>query len=118
MLLLTLVTSCLLQLSELVVLWFFFFFQAEDGIRDIGVTGVQTCDLPISLGKALGAQDKTGDALAEYRKAVDLNQNPALAHRWLGGALLFHGKTEEALGELRTAIGLDPENAYGVIWLY
>ena len=24
-----------------------FFFQAEDGIRDIGVTGVQTCALPI-----------------------------------------------------------------------
>src|SRR5438445_11740808 len=31
----------------------FFFFQAEDGIRDIGVTGVQTCALPISR-KALG----------------------------------------------------------------
>src|SRR5215217_8461973 len=28
--------------------WVFFFFQAEDGIRDIGVTGVQTCALPIS----------------------------------------------------------------------
>src|SRR3712207_5256680 len=34
----------------------FFFFQAEDGIRDIGVTGVQTCALPILtvLLKALG----------------------------------------------------------------
>src|SRR3712207_8235684 len=30
-------------------LHFFFFFQAEDGIRDIGVTGVQTCALPIFL---------------------------------------------------------------------
>src|SRR3712207_9256355 len=29
----------------------FFFFQAEDGIRDIGVTGVQTCALPISGGQ-------------------------------------------------------------------
>src|SRR5689334_23756079 len=28
---------------------FFFFFQAEDGIRDGTVTGVQTCALPISL---------------------------------------------------------------------
>src|SRR3712207_8259770 len=27
-----------------------FFFQAEDGIRDIGVTGVQTCALPIFSG--------------------------------------------------------------------
>src|SRR5256885_12378769 len=29
---------------------FFFFFQAEDGIRDYKVTGVQTCALPISNG--------------------------------------------------------------------
>src|SRR5699024_3335779 len=29
-------------------LFFFFFFQAEDGIRDRNVTGVQTCALPIS----------------------------------------------------------------------
>src|SRR5688572_31685229 len=28
---------------------FVFFFQAEDGIRDLTVTGVQTCALPISL---------------------------------------------------------------------
>src|SRR5438046_9892881 len=30
-----------------IVLTFFFFFQAEDGIRDWSVTGVQTCALPI-----------------------------------------------------------------------
>src|SRR2546427_6830200 len=29
------------------LLFFFFFFQAEDGIRDLTVTGVQTCALPI-----------------------------------------------------------------------
>src|SRR2546430_17274362 len=29
-------------------LYLFFFFQAEDGIRDLTVTGVQTCALPIS----------------------------------------------------------------------
>src|SRR5256885_5734410 len=33
---------------EWMVLLFFFFFQAEDGIRDYKVTGVQTCALPIS----------------------------------------------------------------------
>src|SRR3989454_5456238 len=31
----------------------FFFFQAEDGIRDYKVTGVQTCALPISLVRAV-----------------------------------------------------------------
>src|SRR2546422_2068448 len=30
----------------------FFFFQAEDGIRDVAVTGVQTCALPISQDRA------------------------------------------------------------------
>src|SRR5207245_5192696 len=30
-------------------LFSFFFFQAEDGIRDATVTGVQTCALPISI---------------------------------------------------------------------
>src|SRR5947209_15080997 len=34
---------------QIFIFFFFFFFQAEDGIRDIGVTGVQTCALPISL---------------------------------------------------------------------
>src|SRR5688572_31069110 len=33
-------------------LFFFFFFQAEDGIRDLTVTGVQTCALPICLDAA------------------------------------------------------------------
>src|SRR2546422_5080068 len=33
--------------SRLHLLIFFFFFQAEDGIRDVAVTGVQTCALPI-----------------------------------------------------------------------
>src|SRR2546422_1476729 len=36
----------------------FFFFQAEDGIRDVAVTGVQTCALPISStfdGKNIGS---------------------------------------------------------------
>src|SRR6267378_8305955 len=34
-------------LNILVIFFFFFFFQAEDGIRDLYVTGVQTCALPI-----------------------------------------------------------------------
>src|SRR2546426_3520378 len=37
----------------------FFFFQAEDGIRDYKVTGVQTCALPISrAGRGDGAQSQ------------------------------------------------------------
>src|SRR5947209_9613181 len=42
----------MLQLARSRRLILFFFFQAEDGIRDIGVTGVQTCALPISNTEA------------------------------------------------------------------
>src|SRR5688572_4373689 len=38
-------TECLIQLTKLG--YDAFFFQAEDGIRDLTVTGVQTCALPI-----------------------------------------------------------------------
>src|SRR5207247_7839547 len=34
---------------------FFFFFQAEDGIRDPLVTGVQTCALPIFAGRVISS---------------------------------------------------------------
>src|SRR5437763_5184299 len=35
----------------MLVVYSFFFFQAEDGIRDTSVTGVQTCALPIFTGR-------------------------------------------------------------------
>src|SRR3712207_2953435 len=41
-------THCQYELLASVSIMSIFFFQAEDGIRDIGVTGVQTCALPIS----------------------------------------------------------------------
>src|SRR2546422_515386 len=39
---------------------FFFFFQAEDGIRDVAVTGVQTCALPISSSTEPAASPARG----------------------------------------------------------
>src|SRR2546430_12074089 len=45
----------------------FFFFQAEDGIRDLTVTGVQTCALPISLRS--GQADEISRALDELQQA-------------------------------------------------
>src|SRR5205809_5519846 len=38
---------CFSSCCVCVVVFCFFFFQAEDGIRDVAVTGVQTCALPI-----------------------------------------------------------------------
>src|SRR6266542_6842245 len=41
--------------SKVFAAWVFFFFQAEDGIRDATVTGVQTCALPIYIVGSLFA---------------------------------------------------------------
>src|SRR5438046_10739377 len=62
---------------------FFFFFQAEDGIRDWSVTGVQTCALPILKAakprarttEPMGTYDGTGVALA---RTSDTSQPTAM----------------------------------------
>src|SRR5256884_7824233 len=41
----------------------FFFFQAEDGIRDVAVTGVQTCALPLAIALR-AARDGANVAIA------------------------------------------------------
>src|SRR5256885_4550384 len=54
---------------------FFFFFQAEDGIRDYKVTGVQTCALPISgVGDPLRQQGVIRDGLSWYFAAFNRNK--------------------------------------------
>src|SRR5205085_6683397 len=56
-----------------VYFFFFFFFQAEDGIRDLTVTGVQTCALPISAVSR-----------AAERSIIDASGDPAVRHAfWL-----------------------------------
>src|SRR5215510_7840922 len=47
--------------------WIFFFFQAEDGIRDGHVTGVQTCALPILGHLQRGGQPTPTDRLLATR---------------------------------------------------
>src|SRR5207247_2956876 len=56
--------SCLCVLGSVFcsALLFFFFFQAEDGIRDPLVTGVQTCALPISRSQLAFIGTPTGIA--------------------------------------------------------
>src|SRR2546429_1788818 len=41
-----------------------FFFQAEDGIRDVAVTGVQTCALPISFSPTQSQQGEPSSTFA------------------------------------------------------
>src|SRR5260370_30483765 len=56
-------------------IFFFFFFQAEDGIRDSSVTGVQTCALPISLDRLVLQQ--RGLDIGEERRGLERAQAAA-----------------------------------------
>src|SRR5690606_41170058 len=72
----------------------FFFFQAEDGIRDFHVTGVQTCALPILVvgGRSLLAHAGFRYALYPRRggRAPELESADHLA--WMGRLLArLHG---------------------------
>src|SRR2546427_1194870 len=74
--------------------FFFFFFQAEDGIRDLTVTGVQTCALPIS-GAALGGLRPVADV--QYGDflflAMDQLANHAAKLRYMSGGKLRDRKS-------------------------
>src|SRR2546426_11133875 len=84
--------------------FFFFFFQAEDGIRDYKVTGVQTCALPIYFqecvaGGVLFSVATARAAVAGYVVAhhaadegeiLNLAVTPLHRRRGLGRALVRH----------------------------
>src|SRR5258708_13197878 len=76
-------------------LCFFFFFQAEDGIRDDLVTGVQTCALPIS--GIIGAISVTGWALdnVEVTKVEVLREPVGSEPK---GSLIFIGNATLVAG--------------------
>src|SRR2546422_8115927 len=63
-----------------------FFFQAEDGIRDVAVTGVQTCALPICSGLSgyPDAASTVATAAREAGRVVSRGRQlpPAMSARW------------------------------------
>src|SRR5690606_40807983 len=71
---------------------FFFFFQAEDGIRDFHVTGVQTCALPIFIIEwdsfSIGRRARVVFDQAHGRQAVALNRVTGSAVSRIDGMLL------------------------------
>src|SRR2546423_14825618 len=73
------------------ILLIFFFFQAEDGIRDKLVTGVQTCALPISRRDpvqppARRAAGRARDHAAIAHEVAIVSDGKDVAHEALGGA--------------------------------
>src|SRR5207249_9218205 len=90
---------------------FLFFFQAEDGIRDRNVTGVQTCALPISrpvlelLGRTALKARNFRTAESAYRRALE--NEPGSGRALWGLAKAFEGlgrkqDAEKVMAEFRS----------------
>src|SRR5438874_9499999 len=74
----------------LVFFFYFFFFQAEDGIRDLYVTGVQTCALPICPETLMDDSRRVVDY--SYLIALPQSSTRAPSSKWQGGP---HFRSEE-----------------------
>src|SRR5256884_4256007 len=61
----------------------FFFFQAEDGIRDVAVTGVQTCALPVAAKSLEAANELIVKAAAPVFVSVTVIGVLVVASSWL-----------------------------------
>src|SRR5205809_5263976 len=82
--------------------WYFvFFFQAEDGIRDVAVTGVQTCALPISRNGA-GGGVVAADGLCLWVARLGTSSRKRRRRRW-----------RHVLGILPRAVGADERDEIG-----
>src|SRR5256885_4851046 len=77
----------------------FFFFQAEDGIRDYKVTGVQTCALPISRPDVLL---HTG-----YNPDITLFLRQSKEQGFKVKAMIGHGAGHSQIDKLRQTFGDD-----------
>src|SRR2546430_4252298 len=93
--------------------FFFFFFQAEDGIRDLTVTGVQTCALPIALD--VPSERKIFTSLAHYfsEQTILFISHRISALKWVDrivvlnqGVVEDEGTHEQLIGRNALYVGL------------
>jgi Flp pilus assembly protein TadD len=94
------------------------FREAESHYRQ-ALPGRPTAETHNGLGYVLARQDRTDEAIAEFRTAIDLDPRFAPAYNNLTDALAMQGKLEEAADEYRRAVAEHPSeaahNALGVI---
>src|SRR5688572_30962979 len=81
----------------------FFFFQAEDGIRDLTVTGVQTCALPICRSTAWRPGDEDR---GRRRRHVDAWRSDPVSRAGRGRWPSRGGRSEEHTSELQSQSNL------------
>src|SRR2546429_6506717 len=77
----------------------FFFFQAEDGIRDVAVTGVQTCALPILILETL-------EERRDFSVHGDQGSNLYGREQTVASGAVVEKRSEEHTSELQSRLHL------------
>src|SRR5256885_3932964 len=94
----------------------FFFFQAEDGIRDYKVTGVQTCALPICSRAAAQSSNRCSfDFASEKRPCSAIQSRVHLTSRasWLTASDRLGGSSPSRMGIGKASCRGKGENSVG-----
>ena len=84
--------------------------EAEELLRQ-ALEGLDNAPTRYELGAVLAATGRSGEAIAEYRRALDHNPNHLPTLNNLGVALAGQGRTDEATRHFERLIAVDPENA-------
>src|SRR3989454_12044636 len=103
-------------------MFFFFFFQAEDGIRDYKVTGVQTCALPICSFPQVGRGDLGKGAVPRhqglsrlYLRRISRNRSCGRAYTVTSSAPVIVWAASIAL-MIASSVAWTVASNRGVIW--
>src|SRR2546429_5223262 len=89
------------------LVFFVFFFQAEDGIRDVAVTGVQTCALPICFFHLQNHRRKILLCSFVRLPRIDLKSSARCGHsRPNGSREIENQRSEEHTSELQSRLHL------------
>ena len=84
--------------------------EAEEMLRQ-ALEGLDNAPTRYELGAVLAATGRLGEAIAEYRRALDRNPNHLATLNNLGVALAGQGRMDEAARHFERMIAVDPENA-------
>src|SRR5687768_9933064 len=112
---------CLLLMNYFFVYFLFFFFQAEDGIRDVAVTGVQTCALPILFANSPVEYSSRAIDLVQQSVVIDMlgpfTLDFAKQNRWFTNPESFTASDlqpykESGINVFHVAVGLGGPDAY------
>jgi Flp pilus assembly protein TadD len=85
--------------------------EAEDDLKAAVAEAPRLSAAHAALGVLWDIQSRFDEALAEHRRAVELEENNPEYLNNLGFSLLAHDKTQEAIEVLRKAVSLDPTSA-------